>query len=271
MKWYWMSGQRSPARERMKPQDSKWLLAPSPSLRSSQRAPMRSRLVRPILPFKVIGRLQRNCSRPPGGPASSPPLRALRGGNSTPAAASTAGGPMPESCRITGEPIVPADRINLAPRPRLAHLPAALVLHSAARRPSRITRRVSARGLHLQTGPAQSRPQIGVRRRPAHPVLHRHVHRTEAFLLVAVVVRAQRVSGLAPGSDECLVERVQAYFVARACRQGVPRRHGTRRPRPSRPRHGGSRAGSADSSSPRRPAPPTGRSRRRVRARTPCR
>ena len=39
-KWYWMSGQRMPARLRMKPQLSKWLVAPSPSWRSTQRAPI---------------------------------------------------------------------------------------------------------------------------------------------------------------------------------------------------------------------------------------
>ena len=55
-----MSGYSIPAAERMKPQDSKWLVAPSPVLKNIQRAPIRPLENQLSLEWSVTGSLERN-------------------------------------------------------------------------------------------------------------------------------------------------------------------------------------------------------------------
>ena len=53
-----MSGQRTPGCERMKPPDSKWLVAPSPDLKAIQRMPISALPSRPTAEWSVIGFVQ---------------------------------------------------------------------------------------------------------------------------------------------------------------------------------------------------------------------
>ena len=63
-------------------------------------------------------------------------------------------------------------------------------------------------GHDVQVRARHGRPQVGVRRRPAHAVLDRHVHRAEALLHVAVRIVGLAVACLVAGLDEGAVERV---------------------------------------------------------------
>ena len=63
-------------------------------------------------------------------------------------------------------------------------------------------------GDDVEVRPRHGRPQVGVRGRPAHAVLDRHVHRAEALLHVAVRVVGPEVARLVAGLDEGAVERV---------------------------------------------------------------
>ena len=86
---------------------------------------------------------------------------------------------------------------------------AALPVFDAARAPSvqdQPRRQRAAR--HMQVGAPARRLQIGVRRAPAPAAMDRHVHRTEAFLAMAVHVGSAAVSGLDAGFDKGRVERV---------------------------------------------------------------
>ena len=63
-------------------------------------------------------------------------------------------------------------------------------------------------GDHGQVRAAHRGFQIGICRRPAHAVLHRHVHRAEALLHEAIGIIGADVARFLPGLDEGAVERV---------------------------------------------------------------
>ena len=70
-------------------------------------------------------------------------------------------------------------------------------------------------GDDVQVRARHGRPQVGVRRRPAHAVLDRHVHRAEALLHVAVRIVGLAVARLVARLDEGAVERVLHVVASR--------------------------------------------------------
>ena len=60
-KWYWISGKSIESFDLIKPQDSKWFVAPRPLLKSIQLSPIISFLWKESLLFRVIDFLHLNC------------------------------------------------------------------------------------------------------------------------------------------------------------------------------------------------------------------
>ena len=109
-------------------------------------------------------------------------------------------------------------------------------------------------GHHVQVRPPAGRVQPGPRRAPAPPPPGRHVHPSEAFLLVAVHVLGHRVAGLPARLDEGVEERVRGR--APSIRAAARPRRATGRRRARGPRNAGSREGPRRSSSGQAPRGP---------------
>ncbi|MNT45236.1 hypothetical protein D3C86_1563400 [compost metagenome] len=104
-----MSGQRRPFSERIKPPASKWLVAPRPSLNSSQRRPIINLLSGSILLLSVTGSLQPNWMYTSAWSCRFSPTPGRSWRTPIPALRRTSAGPMPERCNRCGEPIGPEE------------------------------------------------------------------------------------------------------------------------------------------------------------------
>src|SRR5262245_12554596 len=99
---------------------------------------------------------------------------------------------------------------HLAPYPRIG-VPAVLDILDAGRAaPLEHNARDERARLYRDTPPPLRRAKIGARSTPAPTLVGRHVHPTEAFLLVAVHVLGHGIAGLPSRLDERLIERVLA-------------------------------------------------------------
>ena len=102
--------------------------------------------------FSVVTPAPCRSSASAGGPAGSRRRRAARCTTSMPSSRSRAAGPMPESCRICGEPMAPAARIDLARAHRAVAAPPSWRNTTPAARPPSSTSRSTMRAGHRAAG-----------------------------------------------------------------------------------------------------------------------
>ena len=134
-----------------------------------------------------------------------------------PCAASSAGGPMPDNCRICGVPIAPVARMTSPPGASRADARRAAERRDldADRAPRRRRRALDVRaGPDLQVGALKGRPQERLGRVPADAGALVDVEVTDAFVVAAVEVVAARQAGFDGGLDEGIEDRpVQALLL----------------------------------------------------------
>ena len=60
----------------------------------------------------------------------------------------------------------------------------------------------------LYIAAAQGRPKIGISRRPAAALPHRHISRAKPFLTIAIIIVNRRIAGFGCGGDKSIMQRI---------------------------------------------------------------
>ena len=94
------------------------------------------------------------------------------------------------------------------------HLACAFILHANGARAVKQDARDQCLFNHFEIRPLTGFVKIGLGRRTARAVTHRHIHPTKAFLGIAIIIFGQAVAGLLRRIEPSLMQRVVERAIA---------------------------------------------------------